>query len=77
MSNKATDFLIQCGNPKVFDKTIQELGAAVLINNGVQGDYTKKEGFYIMRIFGDAGFLKFAIDNQGYGIIIRELEELT
>jgi len=77
MSKEATDYLVECGNPEAFDKTIQQLGAAVLINGGVEGDYTKKEGFYIMRVFGDAGFLKFSIENQGYGKVIRELEELT
>ena len=54
MSKEATDYLVECGNPEAFDKTIQQLGAAVLINGGAEGYYTKKEGFYIMRVFGDA-----------------------
>ena len=69
-----TDFLIECGNPKAFDKTIRQLGAAVLINAGQEDNYTMKEGYYIMRVFGDAGFIKFAISNQGYGKIIKEIE---
>ena len=77
MNKEATDYLVECGNPKAFDKTIQQLGTAVLINGGAEGDYSKKEGFYIMRVFGDVGFLKFAIENQGYGKVIRELKELT
>lgn len=74
---QATDFLIECGNPEAFDNTIQQLGAAALIDGGVKGKYIKKDGYYIMRVFGDAGFLKFAIENQGYGKVIKELDELT
>lgn len=77
MSKEATDFLVECGNPKAFDQTIQQLGAAVLINGGNEDSYTKKDGYYIMRVFGDVGFLKFAIENQGYGKVIKQLEELT
>jgi len=77
MSKEATDFLIECGNPEAFDKTVQQLGPAVLMDGGVKGQYVKKDGYYIMRVFGDAGYLKFAIQNQGYGKIIKELDELT
>ncbi len=28
---KATDFLIECGNPELFDKTINQLGAALVL----------------------------------------------
>lgn len=76
MSKKATDFLVECRNPKSFDQTIQQLGAAVLINGGNEDNYIKKNGYYIMRVFGNAGFLKFAIENQGYGKVIKQLEEL-
>ena len=71
-----TDFLIECRNPEAFDNTIQQLGAAVLLNGGEKGNYTKKYGYHVMRVFGDSGFLKFAIQNQGYGNIIKELNEL-
>jgi hypothetical protein len=78
MSEKqATDFLIKCGNPEAFDRTIQQLGAAALIENGGKGQYLQKDGYYIMRVFGDSGFLRFAIENQGYGKIIKELSELV
>ena len=77
MSKEATDFLVECTNPKAFDETIQQLGAAVLINSGNKDNYSKKDGYYIMRIFGDPGFLKFAIETQGYGKVIKQLDELT
>ncbi len=70
---KATDFLVECGNPEAFDRTIQQLGTAVLLDGGTKGNYIKKEGYYVMRIFGDAGFLKFAIENQGYGKVIKAI----
>lgn len=68
----ATDFLIECGNPEAFDRTINSMGA-VLQDNGNKGQYVKHEGYYVMRVFGDPGFLKFAIENQGYGKVIKEL----
>ena len=75
MEKKATDFLIQCDNPEAFDRTVQQLGAAALIDGGEKGKYVQKDGYYVMRVFGDAGFLKFAIENQGYGKVIKELLE--
>jgi hypothetical protein len=72
MSRKA-DFLIECRNPHVFDKTINSLGAAALIENS-PGDYMMRDGYYIMRVFGDPGYIKFAITHQGYGKIIKEIE---
>lgn len=75
MSKQATDILVQCGNPEAFEKTIKELGAAVLIT-GVDG-YKKIDNCYVMRVFGDPGFIKFAITSQGYGQIIKELAELV
>ena len=76
MSEKATDFLIECVNPEGFNRIIQQLGAAVLIDGGVEGSYLKKDGYYVMRVFGDPGFLKFSIETQGYGKLVKELEEL-
>lgn len=69
-----TDFLIECGNPKAFDKTINQFGA-VLFDGGNKGNYyADKDGYYRMRVYGDPGFVKFAIQNQGYGKIIKQLQ---
>jgi hypothetical protein len=73
---KATDFLIECRNPEAFDRTVQSMGA-VLCDGGNKGQYVQQDGYYVMRVFGDPGFLKFAIENQGYGKVIKELPELT
>ena len=40
-------------------------------------DYVKVDGCYVVRVFGDPGFIKFAITNQGYGKVIRELDGLV
>ncbi|KFC19353.1 hypothetical protein [Chryseobacterium sp. FH1] len=74
--DKPTDFLIECNNPHAFDKTIQQLGPAVLLDGGTKGNYIKKEGYYVMRVFMNSGYIKFAVESQGYGKIIKELEEL-
>jgi hypothetical protein len=77
MNKQATNILIECSNPESFDNTIQKLGAAALVGGGMPNGYVKKDGYFVMRVFGDAGFLKFAIQNQGYGRVIRDLEELV
>jgi len=66
------DYLVECNNPKAFDETIQQIGKAVL-HQDHKGGYEKHDGYYLMRIIGDAGFVKFAIENQGYGRVIKEL----
>lgn len=72
-NSEYTDFLIECGNPKAFDQTIQQLGAAVLCQND-DNSYAKNiDGYYTMRVYGDSGFVIFAIKNQGYGKIIKQL----
>ena len=73
--NDATDFLIETSSPERLDATIQNWGAA-LVGGGMPGGYVKKDGYYVMRVFGNPGFIKFAIENQGYGKIIRELSGL-
>lgn len=73
---EATDFIVECGNPEAFDRTVQSLGSAVLMDGGTKGQYIKKDGGYVMRVFGDPGYIKFAVEAQGYGKIVRQLEEV-
>lgn len=69
----AQDFLIECGNPKAFDQTINDLGA--MLEQDGKGEYVQYEGkYYRMRVLGDAGFLQFAIKNQGYGKVIKPID---
>ena len=67
------DFLVQCNNPESFDRTIQAFGA-VLMDGGVKGKYIQKDGLYTMRVFNDPNFVKFAIEQQGYGKVISEVK---
>ncbi len=70
----ATDILVRAGDPALLDRTIQQLGPAVVV--GAPG-YVKVDGCYVVRVFGDPGFIKFAITNQGYGEVVRELDGLV
>jgi hypothetical protein len=72
MEQKATDYLIECGNPKAFDQTVNSLGA--MLQQNADGEYVMyEEKYYRMRVLGNPGFLEFAIPNQGYGKIIRKI----
>jgi hypothetical protein len=69
---RATDILVRTEDPAMLDQTVQQLGRAAVVG---APDYTKVDGCYVVRVFGDPGFIKFAITNQGYGEVVRELDE--
>lgn len=73
MSN-ATDILVKTASPELLDRTVQQLGPAAVVG---APDYMMVDGCYVVRVFGDPGFVKFAIANQGYGEVVRELDELV
>jgi len=79
MQQKARDIIIQTGNPEWLDGTLQELPGvcAVVVGGGMPGEYVKKDSGYLVRCFGNYVFLKFAIEHQGYGKIIKEFDGLT
>ena len=66
---KHSDFLVETRNPQGLDATLLQLGAALV---GAP-DYIQHEGCYVMRVFGDPGFIKFACEHQGYCKIIRQI----
>ena len=68
---EATDILVRTASPEMLDQTVQQLGPAVVIG---APNYVQVDGCYVVRVFGDPGFIKFAIANQGYGEVVRELE---
>jgi hypothetical protein len=68
----AKDILVDTNNPEVLDRTVQAIGAAV-VGGGMPGGYETKDGHYIVRCLGDPGFIKFAIDSQGYGKVVGEV----
>lgn len=72
MEQKTVDYLIECGNPKAFDRTVNTMGA--MLQQNANGEYIKYEDkYYRMRVMGNPAFLEFAIPKQGYGKIIRKI----
>ena len=70
---KFTDFLVTSAtggvlNPEGLDNTLHQMGASLIKPPGQ--DYTQEGGCYVMRVFGDPGFLKFACEHQGYCKIV-------
>lgn len=70
------DILVRTSNPGVLDRTVQALGAAV-VSGGMPGGCVEVDGCYVVRCFGDPGFIKWAITRQGYGTVVRELPDLV
>lgn len=73
MPARATDILVRCANPTALDEIVQSFGAAVV---GGPADYAMVEGCYVVRCFGNPGFIEFAITNQRYGTVVRRLEHI-
>jgi hypothetical protein len=68
------DLIIECVNPEALDKTLNQMGAVVMQN--LDGSYCKQDGGYRVRALnGNYEFLKFAIKNQGYGKILKEVSD--
>lgn len=63
-----TDLTVETRNPTMLDNTIQQLPgcAAVVIDGSFNGTTC------VIRVFSGLGFLKFALENQGYGKIVKE-----
>lgn len=69
----AHDLLVRTGNPAMLDETVQQLGPAVVVG---MPSPVMVDGCYVVRVFGNPGFIRFALTNQGYGEIVRELDAL-
>ena len=63
---QATDLIVRTRNPEMLDRTVQQLGAAVVVEGSFNGETCR------VRVFGPPGYLKYAITNQGYGEIVGE-----
>lgn len=68
------DLLVETNNPEALDRTVNHFGAAV-VGGGMPDGYVKVGDAYIVRCFGDPGFIEFVIENQGYGRVLRERDE--
>lgn len=65
MAIEFTDIVVETRNPEVLDQTVQQLGAAAVVDGSFDGEKC------LVRVFGDPGFIKFAVTNQGYGKIVE------
>lgn len=61
----ATDLVVRTRNPDLLDRTVQHFGA-VVVAHSYDGQQCR------VRVFGDPGFIRFAITNQGYGEVVGE-----
>lgn len=66
MGDVVTDLIVRTVNPELLDKTVQQLGPAVVVDGSYDGDTCR------VRVFGPPGFIKFALVNQGYGDVVGE-----
>ena len=66
----ATDILVKTTSPEYLDKSVQHFGAAVC-GGGMPSGYTVIDGAYVVRCFSNPDFVKFAIENQGWGKVTK------
>ena len=67
---KPTDILVKTTNPDWLDQTIRQLpGPPALL---VADSWDAQTEVCRIRVFGDPGFLVFAITQQGYGEVVGQ-----
>lgn len=71
----ATDIVVETENPEALDRIVSQLAAAHLVEDS-PGKYVRRQGGYVVRCFGNPGYLEFAINHQRYGKVIGRLPEL-
>jgi hypothetical protein len=66
----AKDLIVQTADPDLLDATVQQLPgcSAAVVEGSFNGETCR------LRVFSGLGFLKFAITQQGYGVIVGEEE---
>lgn len=70
-----TDLIVKCHNPAALDNVMQSFCALVQQDGDLDNpQYIQKDGGYVVRCFGNVNFIKFVIENQGYGEVIGELD---
>jgi hypothetical protein len=67
------DFLVDVGNPKALDETLAALPSVTAqVIGGPDGPFEQEDGHYVVRVFGNPGFFKFSVENQGYCRMVGE-----
>lgn len=64
-----TDLWVDTENPKALDATLLQMGAG-LVQDG-PGGYLQEGGHYVCRVFGDPGYVKYALEQQGYARVVE------
>jgi hypothetical protein len=72
----AVDILVDTANPAALDATVQALPGCIAVVLGGPDDYVRHEDAWVVRCLAGADALKFMIEHQGYGKVIRQLDEL-
>ena len=62
------DFLVDTSNPEALDRTLNGIGAA-LVGGDTEEGYQRVDGHYVVRCLADPGFIRFAVEHQGYAKI--------
>ena len=58
--------IVETRAPKELDDIVQSLGPAAVVDGSWDGTTAR------VRVFGNPGFIKFALDSQGYAKVIGE-----
>lgn len=70
---KPKELLVDTEHPDQLDRAVQPY-SAVVVGGGMLGGYIKYDGHYVVRCFEGAKLVKFVIENQRYGKIVREMD---
>lgn len=67
------DLIVESKNPKALDSTLNAMG--VVLEQDAEGSYIKygEDQYRARSLNGDTGFLRFALTNQGYAKVVREI----
>ncbi len=71
------DLLVRTTSPRLLNDLLMALpGASSVLLTVGEDSYLIHDGCYVIRCFGDVGFLEFALMNQGYAEVVGRLPEL-
>lgn len=64
--------LVKTESPEALDATLLQMSAYLARDN--QNAFITENGAYVVLSIGSIGYIKFAIENQGYGEVIGIFE---
>lgn len=70
------DFLVKVGNPEALDRTLHDLvNVNAFVVKDETGEYVRHNGYTIVRVQGDICFFRYAVEQQGYCVVIRDITQ--